>query len=214
MLDVPAENASNYKRYKKYEEMIYETANKIAIRLKNKQYISSEEADIISYGLFTLASKCLYCIICLILSFLFNCLIEGVCFYFAFLFIKKYAGGFHAKTEKKCFIASTLSITISVMLICISKKIEFVEFLLLGTSIVSYFLIAVYSPCSSEEKSLSEAECKRFSLISKLRIVFLVVLSLIFIFLNFSSIAVSISIAVILESYLLISGKINNKHHS
>lgn len=194
--------------------MIYETANKIAIRLERKHYISSEEADIISYGLFTLVSKFLYCIICLILSLLFNCWIEGVCFYFAFLFIKKYAGGFHAKTEKKCFIASTLSITVSVMLICISKNIEIIKFILLGISILSYFLIAIYSPCPSDEKRLSEADYKRFALISKLRILLLLILSLISLALNFFNIGVSISVAVILESCLLILGKINNKQYT
>lgn len=191
--------------------MIYSFAGKIALFLFNKQALPSDEVDIVTYGLFSAISKIMYGIISLALGSITGCFIESVCFYISLLFIRKYAGGFHAKTEFKCFLLSSCSIAVSIMWIFFTKRIPMLACVTLGLSIIAYFLIAVYSPVPALEKMLDENECKRYSIISRIRVGILILICLLSYFFKLEYIYISVSIAVILESIILIAGKLKVK---
>lgn len=190
--------------------MIYYFAVKIEAYLSKKNYISSDDVGIVSYGLFSILSKIMYGIISIIIGKLLNCFIESICFYICFLYIKKYAGGFHAKTEFRCFLLSSLSIVLSITGIYYSKKFIFFELLILILASVSCFFIAIFAPIPSKERQLDETETKRYSKITKLRIVILIIVCASFYLLSYNNICISICNSLILGSILLIAGKIKN----
>lgn len=190
--------------------MIYNFAVKIEAYLSKKNYISSDDVGIVSYGLFSILSKIMYGIISIIIGKLLNCFLESICFYICFLYIKKYAGGFHAKTEFRCFLLSSLSIVLSITGIYYSKKFIIFEIIILILAIVSCFFIAIFAPIPSKERQLDETETKRYSKITKLRIVILIIVCISFYLLSYNNICISICNSLILGSILLIAGKIKN----
>lgn len=153
----------------------------------------------------------MYGAICLLLGVFFGCLPESVFFYLSFLFIKKYAGGFHAETEIRCFFLSSLSIIVSVLGIYFSKLFDPLKVMFLCLAATACFIIAVHAPTPSKERPLDDTECKRYKNISKIRVVILIIVSFVTYILSYESLCISISMAIILEGILLVAGKIKSK---
>lgn len=187
---------------------MYTLANKITTTLSKTGYIKIEEFDVVQYGLFTILSKFIYCLISLFVGFLFDCIVGSIVFYFSFLFVKKYAGGIHASTEQLCFVCSTFSIICSIGYIRLSINNECFGLIAIGVAITSTFLICKYAPIASKEKSIDFVERKRYSRKSKIRVSILWIIILMLLVAKFNNYIYAISIAIVLESILLLIGKI------
>lgn len=187
--------------------MIVKLSKNIAVSYEKKGYVTNDEVEIVAYGLFSIISKLLYAVICIICGLIFDKVLESCIFYSSFLFIKKYAGGFHAETEFGCFCVSTLSIVISIFVIYLSEMYLILELVIFSLSLIAYILIWLYAPIPSKEKPLNENEYKRYKNISKKRIIISIIMVLLpYAFVN-ENIGISMAVAAILESILLISGK-------
>lgn len=193
--------------------MIYRFATKLAMRLLRNQSISEEDTELISYGLFSIISKIMYGIISLIFGILFDCWLESIFFYICFLFVKKYAGGFHAKTEIRCFFISTLSILLSISTIFVSKNSFSVTVTIFVLSIAFSIAIALLAPVPSKERMLDENECKRYKKIATMRAILLLIMNLLMLLLGLKNFCLSVSIAIILAGTLLIIGKLSLKEY-
>lgn len=187
--------------------MINKLSTLITDNLLKAGNISYEEKDLYIYGLFMFFSSTVYFILSGVFGFIFNCLLESYIFFFSFQIIRKYAGGYHASTESRCEIMSTVAILLCIVLIKISKFYDF-NLILLCLAVLSTVLIAVISPLDTPEKPLSEKEfCyfRRKSLIILFIIMSTVVISC---YLKFYIIFAPCCMSLILESVLLIAGKI------
>lgn len=193
--------------------MIYQFAAKVAMRLLGNQCILNDEIDIVSYGLFTIISKIMYGIISLILGVLFGCWLESIFFYICFLFVKKYTGGFHAKTEIRCFFISTLSILLSISTIFVSKNSFSLTVTIFVLSIVFSIAIALLAPVPSKERMLDENECRRYRKVATMRVIILLITNLMMLILGLKNFCLSASIAIILACTLLIIGKLSLKEY-
>lgn len=172
--------------------------------------ITDDEQDLYQYGFFILLSQILYLIITSILGILFDTFLEGIIFYIAFQFIRRYAGGYHASTETRCAIMSTLSILACIVVIRLSKIYDF-RFALLIMSAVSAVCIAILCPLDTPEKPLSEKEFKYFRKISWLILsaIFFIVIISYFVRLEYLQFPFApCCLSLILESLLLIAGKL------
>ena len=105
-------------------------------KLLSNGTISDEDKELYIYGLFMLLSQLMFFIIACIFGFVLNCIIESIIFYIAFQFIRKYAGGYHAATETRCEILSTLSILACIVVIRLSKTYDFQTVLLIILSLI------------------------------------------------------------------------------
>ena len=187
--------------------MIYKLSKNIAVVFGSKSYISKNEIDLIGYGLFTIISKILYCLISLIMGILFRCTFASICFYLSFLFMKKYAGGVHASTELRCFLISTFSIFCSISCIRLATIYECFGWSIIVVTFIASFFICKYAPIPSKEKSIDFVERRRYSRISKIRIFILCSIILMLFVAKLNNLIYAISIAIILESILLLVGK-------
>lgn len=154
-----------------------------------------------------LISHLMFFIIALIFGLFLGCVFESIIFYIAFQFIRKFAGGYHASTETRCEIFSTLSILACIVVIKLSKTYDFQTVLLLIT-ILSAVCIFVFCPLDTPEKPLSDKEFKYFRKISWL-ILFVIVATIIISYVfKFQIVTVPCCLSLILESILLVAGKI------
>lgn len=188
--------------------------NKLSVLATNQlirhNSISDEEKEIYSYGIFILLSYLFYTLFTLVCGMVLKCIGGSIIFYFSFQIIRKFAGGYHASTETRCEILSMISIFVSVALIRLSDIYDYKTVILVITtfSIVCIFILC---PLDTPEKTLTEEEFKHFRRISQ--IVLLVISTVVFIsaVLRFDFLIYPTSLSLILESVLLIAGKIKQK---
>ena len=187
--------------------MIGKLSSKISDLLIRKSVIDSEDQELYVYGFFMLLSQLLYLIIACIFGLLFQCFLESAIFYFAFQLIRKYAGGYHASTEGRCEIMSTLSILACIVMIWLSRSYDF-SLLLFCISLVAVLVIAVFCPLDTPEKPLSNKELKYFRKISWLILFIIAALIVVSYIFEWSYIFSPCCMSLILESFLIIAGKI------
>lgn len=172
--------------------------------------ITEDEQELYVYGFSTLLSQLIYFVFVCILGLIMGCIFESIFFYIAFLFIRRYAGGFHASTEIKCAIISAFSILASIVVIRVSKIYD-TRTILFSTSLASAVCIFCLSPLDTAEKPLSEKEFISFRRIS--RLILMIILSIIILSYVFDVklLIIPSSLSLILESLLLIAGIIKKK---
>lgn len=187
--------------------MIYKAALKYANIYAHKHYITSENVETVAYGFFSLFSNLIFGLISLGIGVLFNNVIGSLVFYSVFLFIKKFAGGIHATTEKRCFFYSSISILGSLVSMHLGLNFKIYSISLILISLVLSVCVYKYAPIASKERPLDEAEIKKYSKIVKTRILFLVLIMIVSDFIGFRNISLAIASAIILESLLIIAGK-------
>lgn len=184
--------------------------NKLSILLTDKMLqkgsIAKEDRELYVYGFFMLLSHLLYLVLICILGLILGCIWESLIFYVAFQFIRRYTGGYHAKTETRCELLSTFSLAACIVLIKLSNSydLQTVMFIL---SIISSISIAVFSPLDTPTKPLSKKERKYFRKISLIILIVIVVIIFTAYFLHFNALLIPCCSSVILEGILILCGK-------
>mgnify|MGYP003464135392 CR=1 FL=1 len=191
--------------------MLSKLASKTAEKFMKNDNTLYDKIEIYQYGFFILYSNLAFLILASIFGAMFNVLLQSIIFFFMFFSIRQFAGGYHAATETRCDILSTLSIVASIGIIKLSKIYDF-KTILLFITVVSMVLIFFLCPLDTPEKPLSEKEFKYFRKISW--IILLVISSIIIVsyFFKFDILFTPCCVSLILESILLVAGKIKRVH--
>lgn len=187
--------------------MISKLASIIAEKFIKNPNVNYNKVEIYQYGFFILLSNTIFFIITIIFGIIFNSLVQSVIFYLSFFLIRQYAGGYHASTETKCEILSTFFIFTCVLIIYLSKIFD-INDVLFHLGLFASLIIAVISPLDSPEKTLSENEIKCFRRICLILLIIELCIIIISYYFRLSFIFKPICIGIILESVLLIIGKI------
>lgn len=190
--------------------MISSLSERIANGLLKQSNIKYDEQDLYQYGFFILLSQILYLIIACIIGVLLGTFFESIIFYIAFQFIRRYAGGYHASTETRCEILSTLSILVCIVIIRLSKVCDSQIHLLIISAVAAIIIFAL-CPLDTPEKPLSETEFRYFRKIAWLilSVISLVVIISYFVQLKWLQMFFApCCLSLILESVLLTAGKL------
>ncbi len=187
--------------------MISKVSSKIVSVLASRSVINKDDAELYDYGFFILLSQLLYFIIALATGIILKIIPQSVIFYLVFLLIRKYAGGYHASTEARCEIFSTLSIVGSITVAKLSEIYDF-KIVLLVISAVSAVCIFIFSPLDTPEKPLSQKEFNYFRKISWMILLAIIISITVSYILKLNFITVPCCMSLILESILLSAGKI------
>lgn len=187
--------------------MLNKLGKRLTNTLINNHQIDESVRCLYEYGFFIFLSNMLYLIITLTLGSIFNLLIESVVFYITFSLVRRYAGGFHASNEMKCTLITTTSIFLCLLCIklCETNNIQTPILVLTIIAAVSIFVLC---PLDTPEKPLTKEEYKYFRKISWV-ILFLIMLAIcIGWHFKLEFIMYPCCMSLILESILLVSGKI------
>ena len=187
--------------------MISKLSDYLTEKLLSNGIIIDEDKELYIYGLFMLLSQLMFFIIACIFGLLLKCLFESIIFYIAFMLIRRYAGGYHASTETRCEILSTLSILACIVVIKLSKTYD-IQTILLIIGAVSAVCIFVFCPLDTPEKPLSDKEFKYFRKVSWLILLMIVVAIIVSYVFKFQMVLVPCCLSLILESVLLVAGKV------
>ena len=169
--------------------------------------IKEEDRELYQYGFFILMSQMLYFTITMVFGLLLGVFIESLIFYLIFQLIRRYAGGFHASTETSCGIMTTISLLISTILIRVSLSVN-LEIPFLVAASFSAISICIFCPLESPEKPLTNEERIHFRKVTHIVLCLIslgIILSKVF---KIEIILVPSCLSLILESILLIAGKV------
>ncbi len=187
--------------------MIGKLASKTAERFIKNPDTYYDKIEIYQYGFFVLYSNLIFLLLTVILGAVLNVILSSIVFYIAFFSIRQYAGGYHAATEARCEILTSLSISACIGVIRLSRAYDF-QTALLVISAVSAVCIFILCPLDTPEKPLSDKEFKYFRRISLA--ILLVIISVIAVsyFFKFQMLLVPCCMSLILEAVLITAGKV------
>lgn len=196
--------------------MIGKLASRTAESFITRPNTCYDKIEIYQYGFFVLYSNIVFLLFTIVLGIVLNIFLSSLIFYITFFSIRQYAGGYHATTETRCEILSTLSITLCIALIKLSTIYD-LQTVLFISALVSAFCIFFRCPLDTPEKPLTEKEFWHFRKISWLILLVLIFAVLGFYFAHLKWLHVFFApccLSMMLECSLLIAGelkKLSNK---
>lgn len=170
--------------------------------------VQEEKRQIYEYGVGQILFTSLNFVVFLIIGIMSDSIISISIFLACYMFIRVYAGGYHAKTKVMCFSLSNLMILIVVVLNQYLQDVVWshIIMLVIGGGIVYYF-----GPVETANKPLDNQEVTVYK--KKLRQilggdVILFVGSLV---LNLKVLSFSISLSLVVVSIMLVSGILDTR---
>ncbi len=189
--------------------MISNLSSFLADKFFSNSSANEDERELYVYGLFMFLSHFTYLVLVCVLGCLLNCVIESIIFYLAFYQIRRYAGGYHAKTEIRCEICSLLLMLLSIIAIKLSCLYN-LQILLFG-SLIATIVIFFIAPLDTPEKPLSEKEFIFFRKKTRISLIIILLIAIISYSFEQNILFLPCSISIVTESVLIVAGKIKKR---
>lgn len=138
-------------------------SHKIGDNLVRSNVIKEEDAEIYIYGINQILVSVLNVSSALIIGLILGMFFESIIFMAAYIPLRSFAGGYHAKTPIRCYFAS-LIIMFMILLFC--KYVSFNLFLYSGILVISLLACAFLCPVQDNNKPLDSIERQRYRKIS------------------------------------------------
>ncbi|WP_075727415.1 accessory gene regulator ArgB-like protein [Tissierella creatinophila] len=169
--------------------------------------IEDEEREIYSYGLHQGLLIIINIMTTLFIGFLFKEVWEIIVFMIAYIPLRTYGGGYHAKTELRCYFLSVSLIIASLLLI---KFIPITKISLLTLSSISGVVVYIFAPVEDKNKILNEMENKIYKRKTRIILSVEILVALLLYILGFEIFSLIISVAIFMVSLMIIAGRIKN----
>ncbi|HHV13371.1 MAG TPA: accessory gene regulator B family protein [Clostridiales bacterium] len=181
--------------------------DKIGNRFVRDGIITEEDKELYTFGMQQGIIMLLNIISTIIIGIIFNMVWQSVVFLMAYMPLRSYAGGYHARTQGRCYLVSLL---ITVVALLGMKEIQWTSLSGLLSVIISAGIIYLMTPVEDANKPLSELE--RIAYKKKTRRILLleILIALAFWFIN-QEISVCFIMIFIILSIMLLLGAWNNK---
>lgn len=171
-------------------------SNLISELLLKKEIINTEDFEIYKFGILISLYKIIFIfsvyVLCLVLEKSY--ILETTIFLITFFFIRQYSGGYHANSEKMCFL---IFILIYIIFRLALKFIKLSPYLYLVLSILSSLFIYTKAPIDCKNKRLNSFEKVKYKQIVKTRLIITDLLILFLKIFSFDSILCSVVYAKI-----------------
>lgn len=193
--------------------MIYNLSLIIVSQLSKKGHLLEEDKEVVTFGIFSLLFNSYCTLFCLSLGAFLHCFSKAIIFLLSFLFIKKYSGGFHASSEGRCLLVSSMGITFSLFLIKLCLINTKTHCLLLIIALILSVFIMCFSPIESKNKPIEDENKKKYKTFSIIRIIAIVCFIFVLEFMKQTNISIPFIVSIVFEGVLSIAGKIQMKRN-
>lgn len=189
--------------------MFAKVAKQLAVQLEENQIIKSDDRELYVYGLNQGMSILLNIATTLGIGLLFGTVLQLVVFMVAYIPLRSYAGGYHARTPVRCYLISIAMLTIISLLI---KYITLVRWVYLIETVISSVIIAILSPVADNNKPLDEIEIVVYKKRTKLILLAEVVVSILSWITEWEFIFIIMTYVFLVMSLMLLIGACKNAH--
>ncbi|MCI5713142.1 MAG: accessory gene regulator B family protein [Lachnospiraceae bacterium] len=167
--------------------------------------LETERDEIIQYGIEREKIILVSIAIILGLGCVFDIFYLSIIFSLAFCALRRYAGGYHAKTQKRCYVISLIILIMSFIIMKYISKLDHVEGLILLMAFCCG-IIWHFAPIENKNKSLDELEQKKFQYETRKILVIESIISLIAYVFDSVMIFIAISIAIVVACIVVVVG--------
>ena len=171
--------------------------------------IKNEDKEIYEYAFNIILSLLIHIATVMIIGLCFNLFIESLVFYFSFIAIRKFAGGYHAKTPVRCYLFSFAS---NIIILCLVKWLSSINtlfiFIFIIFELLCVVLILLISPLDTENNPLTGQEKKMYRMLTSIITIFIFIISLLCFFKGYRNIGSSMICGVVMSALLLLMRKI------
>lgn len=169
----------------------------------------TDNYELYEYAIYILLSSAFHIATVIVLGLVFNLLTGSLVFYLSFIAIRKFAGGYHAKTPTRCYVFSVIS---SIIMLCLIKYANSVgnifTYLLIIFELLCVVLIILMSPLDTENNPLNSYEKKWYKTLAVLISVCIFIISLFCVLTELRNIGYSLICGVIMSTLVLLMRKI------
>lgn len=169
----------------------------------------TDNYELYEYAIYILLSSAFHIATVIVLGLVFNLLTESLVFYLSFIAIRKFAGGYHAKTPTRCYVFSVIS---SIIMLCLIKYANSVgnifTYLLIIFELLCVVLIILMSPLDTENNPLNSYEKKWYKTFAVLISVCIFIISLFCVLTELRNIGFSLICGVIMSTLVLLMRKV------
>lgn len=184
-------------------------SHKIGNNLVHSNVIKEEDAEIYIYGINQILVSVLNVSSALIIGLILDMILESVIFMAAYIPLRSFVGGYHAKTPVRCYILSLIMITV---VLTGMKYLPVAEIVCYAVLLATVLIVFLLSPVEDKNKPLDEIEQKVY----RKCVVFIsmveLVICLIFKLVNLDSLSIAVTYSFVILSIMLIAGKIKNQN--
>ena len=192
--------------------MIKQISKKVAKSLCESTH-NNNNVDIYEYAIYITINSAIHIISTIALGLLFNVFIESLIFYGAFIIVRKFTGGYHAKTPFRCYLFSITSITFFMFLIkgTLQIKNTSLSWGILAFAFISVILIILYAPLESVNNlPLNQKERLTYNKISVISSVSILFIACFLEVLELHFISISMGCALIMVGVVIFMSMINS----
>ena len=189
-------------------ELLTRLAGKIGNDLVHSSVIKEEEAEIYIYGINQILVSVLNVSSALIIGLIFGVFFEITVFMAAYIPLRSFAGGYHAKTPLRCYIFSVI------MLIVVSigmKYLYMTEWVYYVVLAAAASVVLILSPVEDRNKPLDETEHKVYKRRTVLIMTVELFIALLLKLAVLDTLFVAIVYSFIVLSLMLVTGKVKNR---
>lgn len=175
--------------------------------MRLEKFSEDETNQIVEYGIKRGKVIFLTTFIALLLGGLMGVFYQGMIFWFCLSILRRYAGGYHADTQNRCYVISLIVVIISLLSI---KQTNYIGTLSILLQFIGLLTILFLAPVENRNRILDKNEKKKYAIRTK---TIAVLLCFIYIFLyikNRQDGAIAIGMAYLVVAVSLITGYIKN----
>lgn len=129
---------------------------KIEHRFLSNKYVPPDKRDIYLYGFRLIVSDIINFSLVLLLGTILNSTVNAIIFLLLLLFVRRYTGGFHAKTFTVCRLCMILSFPSVLLLSHYQQMLKHQFIWILVINIFCVAVISVFAPVEHSNKPLNE----------------------------------------------------------
>lgn len=188
-------------------ELLARLAGKIGNNLVHSGVIKEEDAEIYIYGINQILTSVLNVSSALIIGLIFGVFPEIAVFMAAYIPLRSFAGGHHAKTPLSCYVFSVI------MLIVVSiglKYLHLADWVYYAVFVAATLVVLVLSPVEDRNKPLAEIEQKVYKKRTMNIAAAEVMVCLALKFVGYDNLFVAVVYSFVVLSFMLVAGKVKN----
>lgn len=188
--------------------MVRKVSKKVTDRLLSRNAIKDEDYEIYQYGLEQLFTSILNMLTLFVIGSIMGMIWQGIIFVLSFMLLRKYAGGYHASTPLRCYLLTTLIITVA---LSVMKYLEISILIYLVLLMVSSVIVYMLTPVEAVNKEFDKIEKIIYRKKTILTWIVEVSLAIGVFILKHYEISICIFMAVIMVGISLVTGHIEIK---
>lgn len=185
--------------------MLLRISEKITGILVENKIITQESREIYRFGVQQGIMLLLNFFTLLIIGLIYRMIFEVLIFILAYVPLRSYSGGFHAKTHMKCYSISVIIIN-AVLLIIKYMQISISIYCFL--TFLSVLIILVLAPVEDENKVLDNIEVIVYRKKSRTILLFELLCFILFLWVECFTMVKTVSLSLIILGALLLIGKL------